>query len=52
MERSNSIQNDLFEEKLDISLAIGIAEWSIICDFLSSMMTEVLVILNTTYAKQ
>lgn len=46
MERSNSIQNDLFKEKLDISLAIDIAEWSIICDILSSMMTEVLIILD------
>lgn len=46
MERLNNIQNDLFKDKVDISLAIGIAEWSIICDFLSSMMTEVLVILD------
>ena len=51
MERSNSITDDLFKEKRAISSDVDLAKWSIMYDFLSSMMNELFVVFDFEYKK-
>jgi DNA-binding CsgD family transcriptional regulator len=46
MKRSNDINDDSFAEILDCSPTMNAGEWSIVYDFLSSMMTETLIVLD------
>lgn len=51
MERSNGITDDLFKEKRAISSDVDLAKWSIMYDFLSSMMNELFVVFDFEYKK-
>ena len=51
MEGSNNMTDDLFKAKPAVILEVDLAKWSIVYDFLSSMMNELFVVFDFKYKK-